>query len=129
MEKIIESLQTLHAEISKLKEELDNNKWEFVKMHTNWFDLTRVLCINGDRQMEIAMGCQMCGYKYNSGYPCVVEASINAPLHYDEEITPRASNILKEFAKKHNMNELYNNCKNAEHSQISIMWQFDDKWD
>jgi hypothetical protein len=34
-----------------------------------------------------------------------------------------------EFAKKHNMNELYNNCKNAEHSQISIMWQFDDKWD
>lgn len=110
--------------------------WLVVGVSTNWFDLTRVLLqnITNKKKIEIALGCQMCGYKNGTPLPSVVEASViktlseRDSLFYNETIKPKALSILEQFVEFYNIDDIYMKCINSEDYKTEINWQCAVNW-
>ena len=102
-----------------------NTKWKIIGMRSNWFDLTRILLVDGDKRIEVCLGCRMCGYTFKSSIPCVVCADTPMSTNcYDEEILPRAENIIKHFLEEFDLDSLY--VQVLLNNKVDLNWYFND---
>ena len=103
-----------------------NTKWKIIGMHSDWFDLTRILFADGVKRIEVCLGCCMCGYKFKSSIPCVVCA--NTPIStsfYHEEMLPRAKNIIEHFLEEFDLDSLYEQV--LLNNKVDLNWCFNDE--